>query len=142
MYTYSIVPFCLLFIINLLVIYITILSRISKKTTTNSKAKSRKIQMTVTVLIMAISFILMTLPGAIVSGYFYLDLIVTNIGPLVIALCDNISFSYNGLSFFMLLLSNKQISNEFKLLLSDALGKWYKIKDESGVTASSTVNTK
>lgn len=98
--------------------------------------------MTVTVLIMAISFILMTLPGAIVSGYFYLDLIVTNIGPLVIALCDNISFSYNGLSFFMLLLSNKQISNEFKLLLSDALGKWYKIKDESGVTASSTVNTK
>lgn len=131
---YSIIPFVLLAVINVMLIYST---KFHNKvaiaaTTTDSKIKKRR-QMTITVFLITFLFILMTLPGsfgsiffvqkindynfikkgAIVSGFYFLSLSQTQIGSAVIILMDDISFSYHAFNFFTLLLTNKKFLSEF-----------------------------
>ena len=54
----------------------------------------------------------MTLPGAIVSGYFYNELYETELGHMILVLVDNITFSYHSLNFFVLLATNTKFRNE------------------------------
>lgn len=76
LYTYSIIPFCLLAIINCMLVYTTLFhGKVKSASAADSKNKSKKVHMTVTVFIITIAFILLTLPGNLSQRclffYFY-----------------------------------------------------------------------
>ena len=81
------------------------------------KNRNKKLQTGISIIFIAFIFIIMTLPSSILSGYLYFQLIVKEYGPTVLVLCDNISFSFHGLKLFILISTNKQIYNEFKIIL-------------------------
>ena len=66
-------------------------------------------------------FIVLTLPGAIMSGYFYPQLSKSELGGLLFTLCDDITFSYHSLNFFVLLFTNTKFNSELKELFSTIL---------------------
>lgn len=122
---YSIVPFCILVVINFLIVNtlrhsrrnLTMTRPIDDLTaTSNSDASAMKkqTQMTVTVLVLTITFVLITLPGAIVSGFFYVDLYEVEWGQPLIVLLDDITFSYHAFNFVTLYLTNKVFNQEVK----------------------------
>ena len=59
----------------------------------------------------------MTFPGAIAAGYFYVPLVQTELGYLLMVFCDSITFSYHSLNFFLLFLTNPKFRSELKHLL-------------------------
>ena len=61
-------------------------------------------------------FIVLTLPGAIVSGYYYPELSQSDLGVLLLVLFDDITFSYHSLNFFVLLFTNTKFNSELKEL--------------------------
>lgn len=69
--------------------------------------------MTLTIVTVTALFIMFTLPGSIVSGYFYQELDQTKIGSLIVILCDNITFSFHAFQLLFLLLTNKIFCKEF-----------------------------
>jgi hypothetical protein len=121
---YSIVPFCLLVVINFLIVNTLRHSRRNLITTrpnddttatsSDASAMKKQTQMTVTVLILTITFVLLTLPGAIVSGFFYVDLYEVEWGQPLIVLLDDITFSYHAFNFVTLYLTNKVFNQEVK----------------------------
>ena len=62
-----------------------------------------------TVVSLTVLFIVMTLPGAVVTSvlYAYLEM-HGDLGKLLITICDCISFSFHVLNFLILLLTNKR----------------------------------
>lgn len=128
------VPFVLLAILNFLLVY-TVLSASKSTVETehtggvhNSFGMKRKLQMTKTIIILTITFIVLTLPGAIVSAY-YNDIIATEAGDMLINMSDNISFSFHALGFLTLFLSNKQFSAQVKSMFDAKLAR-----EETGST--------
>lgn len=109
-----------MFILNFFLIYIVLES--SRKTVAptaglhQKQGLHRKVQMTKTIILMTLSFIVLTLPGAIVSGFYYLKLMSLDFGPLIINLCDDISFSFHSMTLFTLLYSNKAFFNQFQVV--------------------------
>ena len=73
-------------------------------------------------------FIIVTLPGAIISGYYFLELSKTDVGSTILVLADEITFSYNGLNFFILLGTNTKFCAELKNLMKCLLEKIKSIK--------------
>jgi CDP-diglyceride synthetase len=71
--------------------------------------------MTKTIIFMNILFIVITLPGAIVTLDFN-SLIVSQWGLLLIKLADALVFSYHGLNFYIFYVSNNRFKSEFKKL--------------------------
>ena len=126
---YSYVPFSLLALANFLLIFSlrnrgkighqsssaaaatttgTAANNVSSK---NSKEKS----MNRTVIIITLLFIALTCPGAIGSIY-YNSLVRTKVGQLILFFLDSLTFSYHGLNFIILLLTNKKFEAEFKAI--------------------------
>ena len=68
------------------------------------------------VVTITLLFILMSCPGTI-SSIFYSELVTTQAGRLVIILLDSLEFSYHGLSFVILMMTNKKFALEFRALL-------------------------
>ena len=66
-------------------------------------------------------FIILTFPGAIISGYFFIDLIQTDVGSMLLILFDDITFSYHALNFFMLIYTNRKFYAELKFVLKLAM---------------------
>ena len=138
---YSIIPFVLLAVNNCMLIYSI---KFHKKVaivpmSIQLRIRKRRLQMTITVFLITVLFILISLPGsflakffgikfifnnslkilgAIVSGFYFLSLSQTEVGSAIIILMDDISFSYHGFSFFTLLLTNKKFFSEFCVLLT------------------------
>ena len=121
LYTYSIIPFVILLIVNISLINTVYFK--NKILETEEKARAKKKRMSITVCFITMLFIILTLPGAVVSGYFYLDLINDHIGSLILVICDDISFSYHSFNFFFLLISNKKIFKESKRLFNNLLNR-------------------
>jgi hypothetical protein len=123
LFTYSLVPFSILLIFNILLIFEVRKSRLSISANNNSFALKRKFQMSLTVIILTFSFIIMTLPGAIVSGFFFAIFTFTDEGYFKLILFDSITFSYHAFNFFILLLSNKKFSEAFKSMVCNLFSK-------------------
>lgn len=115
LYTYSIVPSVLITISNLLIAFNFLMKRnvIHVKPDIGYK---KKIQMTMTITILTLLFIIFTLPGAIISGYYFSKLIRSKFGEIILLICDNLTFSYHSFSLLILLASNKKFYKEFKLM--------------------------
>ncbi|CAF0800937.1 unnamed protein product [Brachionus calyciflorus] len=113
LYLFSIVPFISLVIINSKLIYTAVISKRRKIGLTNEAFK-KKFDMTKTILILTIQFIVLTLPSSIVSRFFYVIMIQSRIGKIVLFVCDNFSFSFNSFNIITLYLTNKKFKDELK----------------------------
>lgn len=111
----SIVPFVVLIISDSILIYIVVFS-----TQRNSaqRQSQKKLNMSRTIVILNISFILLTLPSAIISGYFYLILSQSDIGYLVLITCDNLTFSFHSFNLINLFIFNSKFRSELRLIFS------------------------
>lgn len=69
-----------------------------------------------TVIYTTISFIVMTLPNAVVS-FLYPTLAQYSLGLLIIRLGDLFSFSFHGFNFFINFAFNKKFRHQFRNLL-------------------------
>ena len=117
-YLYSYVPFCLLAIINTLLL-VHLRQTTTSITLANSAVKKDQMSINLTVMIMTVLFIVFTSPCAIVSQ---LRLLLWNMGSEGTALMfglDNLSLSYHAFNIVILLTTNKLFLREFKGLFSD-----------------------
>lgn len=69
--------------------------------------------MTKTIIILTITFIVLTLPGAIVSAY-YNEIMALEAGHMIVNLSDDLSCTFHAFNFITLFLSNKQFSQRVK----------------------------
>jgi predicted secreted protein len=119
---YFLVPFSLLVIFNVLIILkATRFARTQQNeasATTSAVAKNgRKTQMTRVVLATTFLLLIISLPGAIMEGYFFLNIFVMDVGPLIINLLDDLTFTFPAFNFFILFYSNKLFAAELKSIL-------------------------
>lgn len=127
---YSLVPFILIISINILLIY-EIKRQVGTVQSDAKKAKHRA--MNRLVITMALLFVLFTLPGAVITSILNKVLQEWGIsGYVIINLCDAFIFSYHGLNWLIVMLTNKRFLIEVKLYLSEKFGtKIVKIGDTS-----------
>ena len=78
---------------------------------------SKNESMNRTIITVTMLFLVVTLPTAYVS-FFFADMIKTDLGYFLIVLFNCVTFSYHGLYFFLLLLSNNKFKREFFKLLN------------------------
>jgi hypothetical protein len=124
---YSIYPLSLMLIINCLIIYkATYFSRHhqfhqrhqSNFNLAQQKISRRKTQMTRMTQSTTFILIIFILTGAIMEGYFIAKFsAIDMLGPAIINLIDDISFSFPAFNLFILLYSNKIFLAEFKTIL-------------------------
>jgi hypothetical protein len=112
-FSYSIVPFVLLLIFNGFLIYVTVKRK-------RSVEGRKKLALSVTVISMTISFILFTLPTAIVSTYFdTFEFALVSLEHVKIVTSNAITYSYHAFNFFILYNTNKRFVKEFKAMFTE-----------------------
>ena len=96
-------------------------SNTNSNTHTNSASETqrnkRKTQMTRMILLITSLFIAMSLPGAILTGFFYDQVIMLEFGQVIVNLINGIQFSYPAFNFVILFFSNKLFAQELRSLL-------------------------
>jgi hypothetical protein len=110
---YSALPFLLIFLANLLLIKFLI--KKSNHNEFNRRISTRRSKARKTIMIVTITFILMTLPGAVCS-FFYSELLDLPFGSYIILFFDCVTFSYHSFHIFFLYFSNKLYKKELKNL--------------------------
>lgn len=80
--------------------------------------KNEKLTISLQILIVNNFFIILTAPKTISSAFFLNDLLKTEEGLTLLFYFDSILFSFHGLNFFALILTNKQFSKEAKALIN------------------------
>ncbi len=109
---YSLIPFILIISTNILLIYEIKKQTASIKSATKD-AKSRA--MNRLVILLALLFIVLTLPGAVVTSILNKVLQERGIvGFVIINICDCLSFSFHALNFLIVMLTNKRFAYEVK----------------------------
>jgi hypothetical protein len=112
---YSFLPFFLLAVFSLLLI-LTVLPGKNSIISNNAQKRQKRRRLTVTIVCISVYFILFTSCGSVITVMF-VSLNSSLQGKVIITLLDNISFCYNGLTFFVLYFSNKAYAAEFKRIL-------------------------
>lgn len=125
---YSIIPFILLSISNISLIFYIKKSKkclVSSIVINNKKQHSNimRQRMNKTIIYTTALFILMTLPTATTS-LFYTKLIASDGGLFLIRFFNSISFSFHGLNFFVHLLFNKKFRAVFFVFLNTLLKRY------------------
>ena len=69
------------------------------------------------ILLITSLFIAMSLPGAILTGFFYDQVIMLEFGQVIVNLINGIQFSYPAFNFVILFFSNKLFGQEVRALL-------------------------
>lgn len=116
---YSYVPFTCLVITNASLLFmLKKQSRISiahgfDELSSRQAIKQRSI--TITIIIITLSFVLFTGTGAVVN-FFIHDLVKTYTGNVIITLGDTLCFMFHGLNIISLLATNIKFRKEFKTL--------------------------
>jgi hypothetical protein len=117
---YSIGPFAILIVFNLLLVLSILPNQNTTLNETEQKRRKRK-KLTITVICLSVYFVVLTTCGAI-SNILYVNLITYELGNLIIYTLNNIAFCYNAFNFLALLLSNKVYANEFKCIIFRIFG--------------------
>jgi hypothetical protein len=63
------------------------------------------------------AFIILTFPASLITGYYYVELVETELGQIVLIILDDLTYFNHSLINFLLLMLNKQIFNEFKRMI-------------------------
>lgn len=126
-YMYAVVPFSLLIIFNcLIIIKATQFARarrvhLSQASTSGANpvlnlSRKRKTEMTRTIIIVTFLFVVLSVPSAFAT-FYYNQLVVLDIGPMLITLLDDIQFSFPAFNFIILYFTNKLFAQEVKSTL-------------------------
>lgn len=121
MYLYFgyIVPYVILILINVLIVYEA--TKYERSQRTLQSINKKKTKMIRTILILTTMFIVTSLPSTIVAGYFYFYIIQLDFWMIIINFIDGVQFSFPAFNFFILFLSNKLFAKSsrkfFKILL-------------------------
>lgn len=112
-------PYGILLISNSIIIYkATQFSRAQKAEASHTSSKNkRKTQMTRMIVFITFLYLVMSLPGVIVTGYFFNAIYALDAGPMLINLINAFQFSYPAFNFFILFFSNKLFAEEVKTLI-------------------------
>lgn len=73
--------------------------------------------MTLTVMFSTGAFIILTFPASLITGYYYVELVETELGEIVLIILDDLTYFNHSIINFLLLMLNKQIFNEFKRMI-------------------------
>ena len=82
-----------------------------------SEVRKRKTQMTKMILFITFLYIVLSLPGVIVTGYMYDYIYSLDVGLMLVNLINAVQFSYPALNFIILCFSNKMFANEVKSMI-------------------------
>lgn len=63
------------------------------------------------------AFIILTFPASLITGYYYVELVETELGEIVLIILDDLTYFNHSIINFLLLMLNKQIFNEFKRMI-------------------------
>ena len=89
---------------------------VRKKNVNVSKdSESKRKSLCITVLVLTSIFVLLTLPDNIMNA-FYNAASIEN-GYEILFFLDSLAFTYHGLQFFILIITNQRFKSEFKLML-------------------------
>ena len=116
-YLYSFIPFCLILILNSLLVYHLYQVKKSIKNLNQSALLKNQFSISITILAMSFLFVLSTSPGAVISQFFSI-LIQTETGTIVLYIGDNITFSYHALTIVILMVSNKEF---YRLIINRSI---------------------
>lgn len=112
-------PYSLLLLVNCLIILkATQFTRARRATNPSLNGITRRTQMTRMILFITFLYIMLTLPGAIISGYFFGAIYQLEYGKMAINLINDIQFTYPAFNFFILFFTNKLFAQEVKSLYS------------------------
>ena len=119
-YTYSIIPFMALFIINSLLIH----EIIRLKKNVNEKKKTIKSNsISISVIAFTVVYIVFTGPYAVTGGYFLSTLLQSEPGQVILFSSIALDHSFHGTKFFILLLTNKKFKLEvYRMLQKERAG--------------------
>lgn len=116
------IPYVLLMLLNLAIIFkATQYKRTQKKikptlSLAETRSTRKKAEMTRSILIITFLYIFVTLPGTLVTGFFFNAMMSLEIGLLLLDLIDLLHFIYPALNFFILFFSNKLFCQEVKFI--------------------------
>ena len=120
-----IIPYVLLILVNVCIIYKAtkyerlhknVVQSQSQPTVVNETRSARKkAEMTRSILIITFLYIIVTLPGTILTGFFFISMMSLDIGLMLLNIIDIIHFSYPAFNFFILYFSNKLFCQEVKI---------------------------
>lgn len=115
---YTVLPFILLTLCNILLIMTVVNSKKSfaKKDGKASVADKKQIKMAMTIIIISLLFCLFTLPTASIQGSTLVYLLGFNFGQLVVAFCNMFAYTYQAINFIMLTATNSQFEQELKVV--------------------------
>lgn len=114
------IPYVLLMLLNLAIIFkATQYKRTQTKikpalSLSETRSTRKKAKMTRSILIITFLYIFVTLPGTLVTGFFFNEMMSLEIGLLLLDLIDLLHFIYPAFNFFILFFSNKLFCQEVK----------------------------
>lgn len=112
-YIYSIFPFILLLISNVLLLYVTVYEK-SGTLVRSAHDKAKRRSLNISVIALTVSFFIFTAPQSISSGFYYEELRKTYIGNALILFFFVWRFTLHCSSFLVLMLTNTKFRNECK----------------------------
>ncbi|CAF0772754.1 unnamed protein product [Brachionus calyciflorus] len=114
-YLYSIIPFCILLVINSLLIFKS-LKPVQQIGLVSKRRKEKSKTLTYTIVALILMFFCSSLPYSIVTAYWYMELIGRPIGVLILNALSVLSFSYHSLNFVIFLFTNVKFWQECQLM--------------------------
>lgn len=103
---YIIIPFLIMITFNTLLI-VNLKHKLSKFPNNGQILVKRRPNLTVSLIILSFLFLVMTIPGTMLFGFFFED-ILSNLNQTFIFLIDDITFLNHAMIFFISFLSNKK----------------------------------
>lgn len=132
---YNIIPFLIMIGFNLMLI-INLKRKLSIKSE-SLKSRSKKFNLTVSLIIISFLFLVMTAPGTIMFGYFY-DGLFARLDKSIAYLVDDISFLNHASLFFISFVSIRKFR---KIVIQIIIRRKFHLKDSS-FSASSSKDSK
>lgn len=112
-------------------------SRSKKSTAVAEIRRARKrTEMIKTIICITFSYTIIELPCFVFNGYFYLTVIVLDIGELINVMFNNIQFSYPAFNIFILFASNKLFAKELKKFLGLVKNRKTSVKTRNSLITS------
>lgn len=112
---YTFIPFIIMFIFNTLLIFNVLQRKSTSKLPSHNKKNKR---LTISLIILTLSFLLLTAPGSVGYGFFVEYLYSQEAGHKAVAiLLDSLMFSQQAILFYISYLSNKRVREVTKELI-------------------------
>ncbi|CAF0789533.1 unnamed protein product [Brachionus calyciflorus] len=115
LYFYSLIPFCILLIVNLLLIKNSF-KPIKLRGLVSRQRKEKAKTLSYTIVALTFMFFFTSLPYTLTAAYWYYQIIDTQLSYFLYHLLTFVSFTYHGFNFIVFYCTNIKFWKEFKLM--------------------------